>query len=113
MLNPGYESVEKKAQEEEGELRELSKEEDELVTGFSKLETFEDSFKYIQAHPEIVSKEYSNQLMARAFQLQMANQSKQAKKCAKWSLALNYSLQMGNDGVGLFYRRYDMISLSI
>ena len=73
---------------------------------FSRMTTFEESFRYIQANPNIVSRAFSDHLMARAFSLQSDDRDREARLCVKWSFALNYSLQMGPDGVGLFYNRF-------
>jgi cell division cycle protein 37 len=77
-----------------------------MMLKFAKLKTFEDAFRFIQQNSEIVSREYSDHLMARAFKLEMDGKSTEAKACARWSLALSYCFQMGKDGVGLFFKRY-------
>ncbi|KAI3637450.1 hypothetical protein MIR68_004099 [Amoeboaphelidium protococcarum] len=87
------------------DLRELSQDEDQMMLDFVKCKDFTESFHFIQQHPEIVQKEFSDHIMARAFKCQMDGKSQEAKRCVKWSLALNYALQMGRDGVGLFYKR--------
>ena len=114
VLNPGFEdkpipaSASSTASQEETDdfgLRELSLAEEKILLDFASKPTFEDSFRHLQQYPELVTREYSDQLMARAFQLQMKNRSKEAKNCVKWSLALNYSMQLGPQGVGMFYKR--------
>jgi cell division cycle protein 37 len=73
---------------------------------FAQSKDFEQAYKFIQDHPQIVSRTTSDHLMARAFRLQMEGSPKEARQCCQWSLALNYSMQMGSDGVGLFFKKY-------
>lgn len=79
--------------------------EEELIGKFAKLASFEDAFKFIQKHPDIVVREYSDHLMAKSFKLEHDHKTKEARAACKWSLALSYCLQMGSDGVGLFFKR--------
>jgi cell division cycle protein 37 len=111
LLNPGFEEKAKapaksaSTNDEDTGLPELSLGEEKMLLEFASKELFEDSFRFIQAHPEVFSRVFSDQLMARAFSLQMKGKSVDARKCCKWALALNYSLQLGPQGVGMFYKR--------
>ena len=112
VLNPGFESAAgkkattaSKKTTDEIDLRDLEDGEEEIMLKFAAAKTFEESFTIIQKHPNLASRAYSDHLMARAFSLQMKGKTDDAFKCAKWSTAISYSLQMGPDGVGLFYKR--------
>lgn len=81
-------------------------EEEKKLVAFSQMNSFEEAFRYLQQHPDIASRLYCDQLMARAFQLQIDRKDRESRLCVKWSLALSYSFQMGVDGIGLFFKRW-------
>jgi ribosomal protein S20 len=53
----------------------------------------------------LADKKYADHLMAKAFKLEYENKTEKAKIACQWSLVLTYCLQMGTDGIGLFYSK--------
>ena len=86
-------------------VQDLSPEEDQILDEFATKKSFEDAYAFIQKHPELIAREFSDHLMAKAFKYQYDGEEKKAKNCAKMSLVLSYSLQMGPDGPRLFLKR--------
>lgn len=82
--------------------------EEDALLALEKAREFDEAFKLLQSHPTLASKSASDHLMARAFKHQMKLKKKDAFWCAKWSLAISYGLQMGPDGINLFFRKFDV-----
>lgn len=112
VLNPeavakGHETKGKgKEDESEAEEHEYS----EYITTprlikFAHLKGFEDSFKFIQNYPYIVSQESSDEIMSAAFAAEMRGKSDEAKTFVHQALTLQYCVSLGKDGVGLFFKR--------
>jgi cell division cycle protein 37 len=80
--------------------------EEAILNAFAKCKDFEQAYRFIQKHPSIVSREFSDHLMARAFRAEYDRKTKEARLATKLSLCINYCIQMGPDGVGLFFKRY-------
>ncbi|RUP43433.1 Cdc37 N terminal kinase binding-domain-containing protein [Jimgerdemannia flammicorona] len=83
---------------------------EELITtpdalDFSKLNGFDASFRYIGAHPHLVSEKVADQILAEAFSAQLAGDEKRAKNCVFQALQLQYCNGLGKDGINLFYAR--------
>jgi cell division cycle protein 37 len=76
-----------------------------LAKEFAKLSGFEQCFRFVGKHPEIVSEVYSDQLLAEAFTEQLEGNEKYARNCVSQSLILQYCGQLGKDGVNLFFAR--------
>ncbi|CAG8444153.1 15895_t:CDS:2 [Funneliformis mosseae] len=65
----------------------------------------EKSFKFITKHPEVVSQEIVDQILAEAFQSQLKGKAKYAKQSVHQAWLLQYCQKLGKDGVTLFFRR--------
>lgn len=76
-----------------------------LAKEFAKLSGFEQCFRFVGKHPEIISEVYSDQLLAEAFTEQLEGNEKYARNCVSQSLILQYCGQLGKDGVNLFFAR--------
>ena len=76
-----------------------------LKREFAKLEGFEASFKYITKHPRIVTQDISDSILAEAFSAQLEKREKYAKNCVVQALMIQYAVQLGRDGISLFFNR--------
>ncbi|KAI8994853.1 histone H3 [Pilobolus umbonatus] len=72
---------------------------------FSKLKGFEDSYKYLLNHTEIINEKSSDSIMGEAFTAQLKGDEKYAKNCVIQSLMLQYCGQLGRDGTNVFFSR--------
>ncbi|KAI0320533.1 Cdc37 N terminal kinase binding-domain-containing protein [Amylostereum chailletii] len=66
---------------------------------------FEESWKFIQDHRDVVVPGASDALLVAAFNAQTEGKSKLAKQCIHQSLLLQYGDRLGKDGLKLFFQR--------
>jgi cell division cycle protein 37 len=64
---------------------------------------YEQSFRFIQANPDVVVPGATDALLVAAFRAESAGKSKYAKQCVHQSLLLQYCDKLGRDGVRLFF----------
>jgi len=64
---------------------------------------YEQSFRFIQANPDVIVLGGTDALLVAAFRAESAGQSKYAKQCVHQSLLLQYCDKLGRDGVRLFF----------
>ncbi|CAG8495905.1 4139_t:CDS:2 [Ambispora gerdemannii] len=108
VLNP---NTKLKSLEETPTNEESSEDDDEeiimsdIAKEFSKIKDYERSYKFISKHPEIVSQEVVDQILAEAFQAQLKGKAKYSKQCVHQAWLLQYCQQLGKDGVTLFFKR--------
>jgi cell division cycle protein 37 len=69
------------------------------------LKAFEQSFRFIQQHRDVVVPGASDSLLGAAFKAQYENKSKYAKQCVHQSLLLQYGDKLGVDGLGVFFKK--------
>ncbi|KAJ7095797.1 Cdc37 N terminal kinase binding-domain-containing protein [Mycena belliarum] len=69
------------------------------------LKGFEQSFRFIQQHRDVVVPGASDSLLGAAFKAQYENKSKYAKQCVHQSLLLQYGDKLGVDGLGVFFKK--------
>ncbi|KAI8356775.1 hypothetical protein EDC96DRAFT_515413 [Choanephora cucurbitarum] len=89
------------ADDEEDEDIEMSPK----ATQFSKLRGFEDSYKFLLKHADIINEKTSDSILGQAFTAQLKGEEEYAKNCVIQSLMLQYCGQLGKDGVNLFFSR--------
>ncbi|KAJ7366961.1 Cdc37 N terminal kinase binding-domain-containing protein [Mycena albidolilacea] len=77
------------------------------LEAFSKipLKGFEQSFRFIQEHRDVVVPGASDALLGAAFKAQYDNKPKYAKKCVHQSLLLQYGDKLGANGLGVFFKK--------
>ncbi|OBZ82594.1 Hsp90 co-chaperone Cdc37 [Choanephora cucurbitarum] len=75
------------------------------ATQFSKLRGFEDSYKFLLKHADIINEKTSDSILGQAFTAQLKGEEEYAKNCVIQSLMLQYCGQLGKDGVNLFFSR--------
>jgi cell division cycle protein 37 len=75
------------------------------ATAFSKLRGFEDSYKYLERHLDIINEKNSDAILGEAFTAQLKGDQSYAKNCVIQSLMLQYCGQLGKDGVKVFFSR--------
>ncbi|KAJ7688208.1 hsp90-like protein [Mycena olivaceomarginata] len=77
------------------------------LEAFSKipLKGFEQSFRFIQEHRDVVVPGASDALLGAAFKAQYDNKPKYAKKCVHQSLILQYGDKLGANGLGVFFKK--------
>ncbi|KAJ7819372.1 hypothetical protein B0H14DRAFT_3473154 [Mycena olivaceomarginata] len=77
------------------------------LEAFSKipLKGFEQSFRFIQEHRDVVVPGASDALLGAAFKAQYDNKPKYAKQCVHQSLLLQYGDKLGVNGLGLFFKK--------
>jgi len=78
----------------------------ELAKEFAVVKDYNQSFEFITKHPEVVSQEIVDQILAEAFQSQMKGKAKYAKQAVHQAWLLQYCQKLGKDGVTLFFKRY-------
>lgn len=74
---------------------------------------YEQSFDFIQNHPDVIVAGASDALLVAAFQAQTDEHKKYAKQCVHQSLLLQYCDKLsdsGRDGVGLFFKKWVVAS---
>jgi cell division cycle protein 37 len=91
-------------------MPELTLHEEKIMLQFIKCKDFESAYDFIKSYPEIVSRDISDSLLARAFRKQMNGEEKEAYQCCRWSLVLNYCMNLGSDGVSLFFKRMNAVA---
>lgn len=85
----------------------------ELIA-FSKLPVgdFEASFAFLQAstaNKNIIFTEGAvDALLLEAFTSEMSGKRKYAKQCVHQSLLVQYCEKLGKDGIGMFFKKYDI-----
>ncbi|OAX40935.1 hypothetical protein K503DRAFT_713579 [Rhizopogon vinicolor AM-OR11-026] len=108
VLNPAASSSKAPSQSATLEFDEEAEELPELTPSlerFSRLPLwgYEQSFKFIQANPDVIIPGATDALLVAAFRAESADQSKYAKQCVHQSLLLQYCDKLGRDGVRLFF----------
>jgi cell division cycle protein 37 len=66
---------------------------------------YEDSWKFIQGHRDVVVPGASDALLVAAFRAQSVGKEKYAKQCVHQSLLLQYCDKLGGDGVRVFFQK--------
>lgn len=89
-------------EEEEEEDIEMSSE----AAAFSKIRGFEDSYKYLKNHMDIINESTSDSILGNAFTAQLKGEEAYAKNCVIQSLMIQYAGQLGKDGLNVFFSRY-------
>ncbi|GBC02124.1 hypothetical protein RclHR1_04470003 [Rhizophagus clarus] len=115
VLNPNAQMKsldieENKVEEDEEEEESDDEEEEDLLTSdlakeFAMLKDYDRSFEFITKHPEVVSQEIVDQILAEAFQSQLKGKAKYAKQAVHQAWLLQYCQKLGKDGVTLFFKR--------
>ncbi|KAF9019004.1 hsp90-like protein [Hymenopellis radicata] len=77
------------------------------LEAFSKLPLggYEQSFRFIQAHPDVVVDGAADALLIAGFRAEGDGKSKYAKQCVHQSLLLQYCEKLGRDGVRVFFSK--------
>ncbi|KAJ6508692.1 Cdc37 N terminal kinase binding-domain-containing protein [Mycena sanguinolenta] len=77
------------------------------LEAFSKLPLggFEQSFRFIQEHRDVVVPGASDALLGAAFKAQYDNKPKYSKQCVHQSLLLQYGDKLGTNGLGVFFKK--------
>jgi cell division cycle protein 37 len=70
-----------------------------------KMRDYRSCLQFISQHHDIVNERTQDALMIEAFNAQMKGQDAYALTCVHQSLLIQYSRQLGRDGVGLFFKR--------
>jgi cell division cycle protein 37 len=78
----------------------------DLAREFAMIKDYDKSFEFITKHPEVVSQEIVDQILAEAFQAQLKGKAKHAKQAVHQAWLLQYCQKLGKDGVTLFFKRY-------
>ncbi|CAG8541292.1 28539_t:CDS:2 [Racocetra persica] len=82
---------------------------DDIHTGinssFAAIKNYDDSYKFITNHPEVVDQDISDQILGEAFRAQLKGKDKYAKQCVHQGWLLQYCQKLGKDGVTLFFKR--------
>lgn len=95
----------KQQEEEEEEDDDQDIEMNAEATVFSKLKGFEDSYKYLERHRDIINEKNSDAILGQAFTAQLKGDAPYAKNCVIQSLMLQYCGQLGENGVNVFFSR--------
>ncbi|KAJ7288247.1 Cdc37 N terminal kinase binding-domain-containing protein [Mycena rebaudengoi] len=69
------------------------------------LKAFEESFRFIQEHRDVVVPGASDSLLGAAFKAQYDKKPAYAKQCVHQSLLLQYGDKLGVNGIGLFFKK--------
>ncbi|CAG8614717.1 5120_t:CDS:2 [Acaulospora morrowiae] len=77
----------------------------DVAKEFAIIKNYSDSFSFITKHPEIISPEVVDQILAEAFRAQLKGKAKYAKQCVHQGWLLQYCQKLGKDGVTLFFKR--------
>ncbi|KAJ1507616.1 hsp90 co-chaperone Cdc37 [Coelomomyces lativittatus] len=111
VLNPaGVEAgKEKRAKEEAAKLR---KPEDQFIESDAALvfanlpsNNYDSTYSYLKDYPYLVNQEYSDMILASAFRLQMNHHTKKMKNYVHQALVLQFTSNLGVEGVPLFFAR--------
>ncbi|KAJ1974670.1 hsp90 co-chaperone Cdc37 [Dimargaris xerosporica] len=79
---------------------------EQIVDEFSNARDMDATLKYISKYPNIVNESISDEILVKAFELGMANESAAAYQCVHQALILQYCARLGNNGVSMFVMRY-------
>ncbi|KAJ1982101.1 hsp90 co-chaperone Cdc37 [Dimargaris verticillata] len=79
---------------------------EQIVDEFSDAKDMDATLKYISKYPNIVDESISDEILVKAFELGMINESAAAYKCVHQALILQYCARLGNNGVSIFVMRY-------
>jgi cell division cycle protein 37 len=66
---------------------------------------FEESYRFIQEHREVIVAGASDALLVAAFDAQSNGKSKYSKQCVHQSLLVQYCEKLGGDGVRVFFMK--------
>lgn len=75
------------------------------AAAFSKIKGFEDSYKYLSKHMNIINEKTSDSILGNAFTAQLKGDEAYAKNCVVQSLMIQYCGQLGKDGLNVFFSR--------
>lgn len=111
-LNPGASLKDLSLQENKGNEADNEEEEEEEdiemspeATAFSKVKGFEDSYKFLSKHMNIINEKTSDSILGNAFTAQLKGDEAYAKNCVIQSLMIQYCGQLGKDGLNVFFSR--------
>ncbi|KAI8083289.1 uncharacterized protein B0P05DRAFT_536808 [Gilbertella persicaria] len=107
-LNPHATMKDLSLQENDADDEQDEEEDIEMTpkaTQFSKLKGFDDSYKFLTNHPDIINEKTSDSILGQAFTAQLKGEQDYAKNCVIQSLLLQYCGQLGKDGVNVFFSR--------
>ncbi|KAF7288542.1 Hsp90 co-chaperone Cdc37g [Mycena chlorophos] len=110
VINAPSEAPEPTPVEEEDEEEDLDDDISNLtpsLEAFSRLplKGFEQSFRFIQQHRDVVVPGASDSLLGAAFKAQYDGKPTYAKQCVHQSLLLQYGDKLGVDGLAVFFRK--------
>lgn len=74
---------------------------------FSKLKSldFAACYSAVSDDPTLLSEDTTDALLVEAFSVAMKGDDKRARECVEKGLMIQYCLQLGRDGVALFFKR--------
>jgi cell division cycle protein 37 len=75
------------------------------VQTFASITDLDDGFQFILQHPYIVTQQYSDEVLAYAFELEMDGQTKKCYNTIRQALILQYCALLGKDGIGMFFKK--------
>ncbi|CAI2174958.1 17088_t:CDS:2, partial [Funneliformis geosporum] len=99
VLNPGAQM--KSLDTEKVNLSPLTS---DLAKEFAAITDYNESFKFITKHPEVVSQEIVDQILAEAFQSQLKGKAKYAKQSVHQAWLLQYCQKLGKDARDVFMK---------
>lgn len=71
---------------------------------------FPAAFKAISDDPSLLQEATTDALLVEAFTAAMKGSDARAKQCVEKGLMIQYCLQLGRDGVSLYFRRFALLS---
>lgn len=109
-LNPDASLKDLSLQENKGNEADNEEEEEDIemspeATAFSKVKGFEDSYKFLSKHMNIINEKTSDSILGNAFTAQLKGDEAYAKNCVIQSLMIQYCGQLGKDGLNVFFSR--------
>ncbi|KAF7299001.1 Hsp90 co-chaperone Cdc37g [Mycena indigotica] len=106
VINAPAEKVAEEQQDEEAEEDDIANLTPSLEA-FSRIpiKGFEQSFRFIQQHRDVVVPGASDALLGAAFKAQYDGKPKYAKQCVHQSLLLQYGDKIGVDGLAVFFKK--------
>lgn len=74
---------------------------------FSRLKPldFASAFSAISSEPTLLSEDTTDALLVEAFSVAMKGDAKRARECVEKALVIQYCLELGRDGVALYFKR--------
>ncbi|KAI8647292.1 hypothetical protein BD408DRAFT_408935 [Parasitella parasitica] len=72
---------------------------------FSKIKSFETSYKYLERNGDIINEKTSDSILGQAFTAQLKGDKEYARNCVIQSLMLVWCGQLGKDGVSRFFSK--------